>query len=128
MAKRKIFELENAASAVLLLTAAAALLAANIFGNDYANGIKPLVNDYLIAIFFFVVGQELRAELNRSLALPAFAALGGMVVPAIIFKTLSESPNWVAALPTDIALVLGVATILKVSPALRIFLLALVLE
>ena len=128
MANKKFFELENAASAVLLLTAAAALLAANIFGNDYANGIKPLVNDYLIAIFFFVVGQELRAELNRSLALPAFAALGGMVVPAIIFKTLSESPNWVAALPTDIALVLGVATILKVSPALRIFLLALALS
>ena len=75
-----------------------------------------------------MVGQELRAELNRSLALPAFAALGGMVVPAIIFKTLSESPNWVAALPTDIALVLGVATILKVSPALRIFLLALALS
>jgi NhaA family Na+:H+ antiporter len=124
----KKFSETSAASAVILLTAIAALFAANIFGNGYASAIKPLVNNYLIAIFFFVVGQELRQEFNKSLALPSFAALGGMIAPALIYKSFSSSSDWVAALPTDIALVLGAAMILKVSPALRIFLLALALS
>ena len=118
----------SAAAALLLLSATAALFAANIFGGDYADSIKPFVNNYLIAIFFFAVGQELRLEFNRKLLLPAFAAIGGMIMPALIFKTFSQSPIWIAALPTDIALVLGAAMILKVNPALRIFLLALALS
>ena len=54
--------------------------------------LTPVVNDVLMAVFFFVVGMEIKRELivgelrdRRSVALPAMAALGGMIVPALIF-------------------------------------------
>lgn len=130
MASKKFFAIESAASAALLASAVVALFAANIFGENFADSAKPFVNHYLIAIFFFAVGQELKIEADKSLWLPAFAAIGGMVLPAIIFKSINASPAWVAALPTDIALVVGATTLLgkRVRPELRIFLLTLALS
>ena len=133
MANKKFWAIESAASAVLLLTAAAALLAANLFDTGYlnfSNSLKPAVNHYLIAIFFFAVGQEIKNEGAKSLALPAFAALGGMIVPGIIFKVINGGSEWVAALPTDIALVVGATALLgkRIRPELRIFLLTLALS
>lgn len=86
--------------------------------------------DALIALFFFLVGLEIRQGLRdvRSALVPIFAALGGMIAPALIFKLISpDSHVWATAMPTDIALAIGVLSLLKkrVQPELRIFLLTL---
>jgi NhaA family Na+:H+ antiporter len=86
--------------------------------------------DILIAIFFLFIGLEITSTLShpKQILLPAFAALGGMVVPAAIFLALSpDSPAWATAMPTDLALALGVFALLgkRANPAARIFLLTL---
>lgn len=96
------------------------------------------INDGLMAVFFFVVGLEMKAELThgelsnlRQAALPAVAAVGGMIVPALIY--LAWNPAGVAArgwgipMATDIAFALGAMALLgdRVPPRLRTFLLAL---
>lgn len=86
--------------------------------------------ELLISIFFIFIGIEIRSTLThfKEIALPAIAALGGMIVPAIIFLAFSESNQaWAATMPTDIALALGVVALLGkgISPAIRIFLLTL---
>lgn len=96
------------------------------------------VNDGLMVIFFFVVGLEIKRELAigelsspRKAALPMFAALGGMVCPALIYFFFNTSgvglPGWGIPMATDIAFAVGVLTLLsrKVPLALKIFLLAL---
>lgn len=99
-----------------------------------------LINDGLMAIFFFVVGLEIKRELvigdlrdPKTAALPVMAALGGMVVPALIYVafTISE-PNgvvqgWGIPMATDIAFALGIVALLgsRVPPAAKLFLLAL---
>lgn len=96
------------------------------------------INDFLMAIFFFVVGLEIKREIVegalsdiRRAALPVAAALGGMVVPAGIFIALNlGSPaqhGWGVPMATDIAFAVGVLTLLgnRVPAALRILLLAL---
>jgi Na+:H+ antiporter, NhaA family len=96
------------------------------------------INDGLMVIFFFVVGLEIRRELHggelsdiRRAALPAFAALGGMVVPALIFTLFNAGTpaarGWGVPMATDIAFAVGVLALLgkRVPPALRILLLAL---
>jgi len=84
----------------------------------------------LIAIFFFLVGLEIKHGLKdfKSAVVPVFAALGGMLIPAIIFISLNpDSHMWATAMPTDIALALGVLSLLgkRVKPQLRLFLLTL---
>lgn len=102
---------------------------------------RPLhwvVNDGLMAIFFFVVGLEIRREIAfgelsewRRAVLPMAAALGGMVVPALVYLGLAGAPatrdGWGVPMATDIAFAVGVVTVLgrRVSPALRVLLLAL---
>ena len=95
------------------------------------------VNDGLMAIFFFVVGLEIKRELlvgelaGRARAtLPAVAALGGMVAPALIYLALNpsgpEREGWGIVIATDIAFAVGVLALLAryVPPQARVFLLA----
>lgn len=86
--------------------------------------------ELLIASFFLLVGAEIRNELEhkKELVAPLFAALGGMVVPAILFKIMQpESQAWGAVMPTDITLALAVIALLgkRIDPKLRLFVLAL---
>jgi len=86
--------------------------------------------DLLIAVFFLFIGLEITSTLShpKQIVLPTVAALGGMLVPAAIFFTLNpESPAWATAMPTDLALALGVFALLgkRANPAVRIFLLTL---
>jgi len=96
------------------------------------------INDGLMALFFLVVGLEIKRELVegelssvRQAALPAVAALGGMVVPALAYLALNVGTGaghaWGIPMATDIALAVGVLTLLgsRVPPAAKIFLLAL---
>lgn len=86
--------------------------------------------DTLIAIFFFLVGLEIRSGLKdaRTAVVPVVAALGGMIAPAAIFLTLNPGSHvWATAMPTDIALALGVLSLLgkRVNVNVRLFLLTL---
>jgi NhaA family Na+:H+ antiporter len=86
--------------------------------------------DLLIAIFFFFIGLEITTTLShpKQILLPTIAALGGMIFPAAIFLLLdSQSGGWATAMPTDLALALGVFALLgrKANPAARHFLLTL---
>ena len=96
------------------------------------------VNDVLMTIFFFVVGLEIRREIDRGelaelrrAALPLATALGGMIVPALLFLTLnvgrSSARGWGTPMATDIAFAVGVLDLMgkRVPPALRVLLLAL---
>src|SRR5262245_43417749 len=95
-----------------------------------------VVNDVLMTVFFFVVGLEIKRELvagelrdRRKAALPVFAALGGMVVPAAIYMALQAGQpgfrGWGIPMATDIAFVVGVMTLLgkRVPLGLKIMLL-----
>jgi NhaA family Na+:H+ antiporter len=96
------------------------------------------INDFFMAIFFFVVGLEIKRELVngalsqvRRAALPAAAALGGMVVPALVYAGLNAGGpgghGWGIPMATDIAFALGVLGLLgdRISHDVRVFLLAL---
>jgi len=96
------------------------------------------VNDGLMVIFFFVVGMEIRREVHsgelstwRRAALPAAAALGGILVPAGIYVAVAGAPatrsGWGVPMATDIAFAVGILTLLgrRVPAALRVLLLAL---
>ncbi len=96
------------------------------------------VNDGVMTIFFFAVGLEIRRELQggalsqwRRAALPAVAALGGMVAPAVIYLVFAHAPEtrsgWGVPMATDIAFAVGILSLLgtRVPPGLRILLLAL---
>lgn len=101
-------------------------------------GLQHWVNDGLMVIFFFVVGLEIKRELvigelasPKKAALPMFAALGGMIFPAIFYFVLNPSgvtePGWGIPMATDIAFAVGILALMsKRTPfALKIFLLAL---
>ncbi|HUI83330.1 MAG TPA: Na+/H+ antiporter NhaA [Candidatus Binatia bacterium] len=95
------------------------------------------INDALMAIFFFLVGMEIKHEIVhgeladlRRAALPVFGALGGMIVPALLFAVLNvRHPGhhgWGIPMATDIAFSLGVLGMVKGIPSdLKIFLLTL---
>lgn len=102
---------------------------------------KPLlvwVNDLWMAVFFFLVGMEIKRELlegelaDRSQAiLPAAAALGGMVVPALIYSAINWGDavamrGWAIPTATDIAFALGILVLLgkQVPVSLKVFLTA----
>jgi NhaA family Na+:H+ antiporter len=100
--------------------------------------LRGWVNDGLMVVFFFVVGVEFKRELvhgelrdPRTAAVPVLAALGGMVVPALVFTAWTAGRTgghgWGIPMATDIALVVGVLAILgtRAPPKLRVFLLTL---
>ena len=100
--------------------------------------LEAWINDALMVIFFFVVGLEIKRELvigelrrPAAAALPAVAALGGMVLPAAIYAALNAggegSAGWGIPMATDIAFAVGVLSLLgkRVPSALKIFLLTL---
>ena len=103
---------------------------------------KPLllwVNDGLMAVFFFLIGLEVKREVVEGhlssvsqVALPGIAAIGGMVVPALVFIAFNQGDSfamkgWAIPTATDIAFALGVLSLLgkRVPASLKIFLLAL---
>jgi NhaA family Na+:H+ antiporter len=86
--------------------------------------------DVLIAIFFFLVGLEIKHGLKdfKSAIVPIVAALGGMIFPALIYLGLNPGSHvWATSMPTDIALALGVLSLLgtRVGLQVRLFLLTL---
>jgi Na+:H+ antiporter, NhaA family len=96
------------------------------------------VNDGLMALFFFVVGLEIKRELvcgelrdRRAAALPALAAAGGVALPAAIFFALTAGSDaaagWAIPAATDIAFAVGILALLgdRIAPSLRLFLLAI---
>ena len=109
--------------------------------NDFkiSKSLLHWINDGLIAIFFLCIGLELKYEILRgqlrnikSVSLPLFGALGGMLVPALIFAFLNWEDNfalkgWAIPTATDIAFAVGVVMLLgkKVPSALKLFLLSL---
>lgn len=103
---------------------------------------KPLllwVNDGLMAVFFFLIGLEVKREVMEGhlsslsqIALPGIAAVGGMVVPALVFIAFNQGESfamkgWAIPTATDIAFALGVLSLLgtKAPLSLKVFLLAL---
>jgi NhaA family Na+:H+ antiporter len=100
--------------------------------------LHDVVNDGLMAVFFFLVGLEIKREFLvgelatvRQAALPIVAAFGGMVVPALVFVAFNVSTHgtrgWGVPMATDIAFALGVLALLgdRIPPSLRVFLSAL---
>jgi len=96
------------------------------------------VNDGFMALFFFVVGLEIKRELVtgdlrsvRAAALPVIGAMGGMVVPALFYVMLNTSGEasrgWGIPMATDIAFAIGIVALLgsRVSPKIKLFLLTL---
>lgn len=140
---------EASGGIILMFTAAAALLIANTpLASDYFSAlhysifglsIAHWVNDGLMAIFFLLVGLEIKREMiSGELSswprriLPGFAAVGGMAVPAIIYVSINwNNPEtlrgWAIPTATDIAFALGVLSLLgsRVPSSLKIFLAAL---
>ncbi len=99
--------------------------------------IHAWINDALMAIFFFLVGMEIKHEIvhgeladMRRAALPVFGALGGMIVPALLYAVLNHRQpgqhGWGVPMATDIAFSLGVLGMVKGIPSdLKVFLLTL---
>ncbi len=152
----RFLAIEAASGILLLLAAAVALVWANSPWRDayaalwhtpigirlgsfaFERDLHFWINDGLMVIFFFVVGLEIRREIHggelsdlRRASLPLMAALGGMIVPALIYTGFNAGrptlDGWGIPMATDIAFAVGVLTLLgpRVAPALRILLLAL---
>jgi len=102
--------------------------------------IKPLIlwiNDGLMAIFFFLIGLEIKRELLigelnsvKKASFPLFAAIGGMLIPVVFFLVLNRNPDnshgWGIPMATDIAFSLAILTLLgkRVPIGLKVFLIA----
>ena len=151
---KKFFHSSQSSGILLIFCVVISLLIANSpFGNSFQNilnstigfenlhlnySVSVWINDGLMAIFFLLVGLEIKRELLegelssfKNASLPIFAAIGGMVIPAIIFVLLNFntefSKGWAIPMATDIAFSLAIIAILgkKVPLSLKIFLAAL---
>lgn len=113
-------------------------LGLRVGGWSFERPLEWFVNDVLMVVFFFVVGMEIRREIHhgelstaRRAALPVAAALGGMLVPALLYLLIGGEgrahSGWGVPMATDIAFAVGAFVALgrRVPPALRVLLLAL---
>jgi|SRR5690606_14889656 len=107
-------------------------------GYSFGTSFQHLINDGLMTLFFLLVGLEIKRESVsgelagfRKAAMPIIAALGGMIVPALIFTSINRglpsSAGWGIPMATDIAFALGILSLLgsRVPPALKVYLTAL---
>ena len=148
----RIFENGTVAAAVMVLAAIAAVICANTDAYEVihhflmepihvgigeltvAVSVEVFVNDFLMAIFFLLVGIELKYEMTvgqlrkpRQAALPPMlAAVGGVVMPAIIYALFNKGGamhGWAIPMATDIAFALGVLSLLgdRVPAGVRVF-------
>jgi Na+/H+ antiporter NhaA len=153
---RDFLSTETGSAIVLLIATLAALLWANspwsdsyesvwrttlsiqLGGEGVAADLRHWVNEGLMTFFFLVVGLEAKRELDmgelrerQRLAIPVFAAIGGMAVPIAIYLAFNAggagARGWGAAMSTDTALALGALALLtpRVATRLRVFLLTL---
>jgi len=155
---RKFLQKESTAGIILMLVTLLALIFSNTFLSEFYNNFlhtpiefkigtildisKPLilwVNDGLMAIFFLLIGLEIKRELIlghlsslSKIALPGIAAIGGMLVPALIYVAFNYDNEfalrgWAIPTATDIAFALGILSLLgkRVPVSLKIFLMAL---
>lgn len=148
---------ESAAGILLIFATLLALLLENSFMSTFYTSFlhtpveirfgdlhiaKPLllwVNDGLMAVFFLVIGLEIKREVREGhlsslsqITLPGIAALGGMIVPALIFMAFNRGEDfsmngWAIPTATDIAFALGILSLLgkRVPVSLKVFLMAL---
>ena len=153
----RFFQLESASGLLLIAAAALALIINNSPLSYLYNGLldvpvvaqvgalkiaKPLllwINDGLMALFFLLIGLEVKREIidghlskPSQLVLPGAAAIGGMVVPALIYYFLNKDnpaavAGWAIPTATDIAFALGVLALLgkRVPVSLKLFLMTL---
>ena len=156
---KNFLRLESAGGIVLMAAAALALIAANsgaaglyayfidtpvevrVGGLQIAKPLFLWVNDGLMAIFFFLIGLELKrefleGELSRpaNVLLPVIGAVGGIVGPVAIYVTINQGntaalSGWAIPAATDIAFALGILTLLgtRVPVSLKVFLVSLAL-
>jgi NhaA family Na+:H+ antiporter len=154
---REFLRLESAGGILLMIATVLALILANSPLGPLYDGFlqtpvaiqfgalkiaKPLllwINDGLMAVFFFLVGLEIKREFKigelsslSQIALPGIAAIGGMAVPALIYIALNTSTpetlnGWAIPAATDIAFALAVLSLLgnRVPASLKILLLAI---
>ena len=153
---REFLDTEVAGAVVLLAAALIALVWANSpLGDTYESlwrtkvtigvgrlglveDLRHWVNDGLMAVFFFVVGLEIKRELvegelstAKAAAMPVIAAAGGMAVPAVLYLVLTPTGvaghGWGIPMATDIAFALGVLALCgpRIPSSLRVFLLSL---
>ena len=154
---KEFIQKESSAGIILILITILALLLENsslstIYNNFLHTHVevrfgnlqiaKPLllwVNDGLMAIFFFLIGLEVKREVLEGhlssisqVALPGIAAIGGMVVPALVFIAFNQGESfamkgWAIPTATDIAFALGILSLLgnRVPVSLKLFLMAL---
>ena len=154
---KNFIKLESSAGIILFSTALLAIVIDNSFLSIYyekflefplAIQVGPYelskhmihwINDGLMTIFFFMVGLEIKKEIVQGelnspskIFLPAFAALGGMIVPALVFTLFNANNDfslrgWAIPTATDIAFSLGILSLLgsRVPLSLKIFLTAL---
>ncbi|MCG6388761.1 Na+/H+ antiporter NhaA [Vibrio fluvialis] len=146
---RDFFKLESAGGILLVIAAAIAMAIANSPLNEIYQGalhsyvfgmsVSHWINDGLMAVFFLLIGLEVKRELlegalkSRETAIfPAIAAVGGMLAPALIYVLFNSGDaeaiqGWAIPAATDIAFALGIMALLgkRVPVSLKVFLLAL---
>lgn len=151
----QFIKLETSSSIILFGATVAALILANsplsdqfldfwknyitfsLPGFELSKPIYKWINDGLMAIFFFLIGLEIKREILsgelshvKKASLPLFAAIGGMVIPAALFTTLNAGnaggEGWGIPMAADIAFSLGILTLLgnRVPSGIKIFLMA----